>query len=43
MDGWRHLHETGKASSEFEELDELAKRGWIEEPPRDGADSDQGK
>jgi DNA-binding PadR family transcriptional regulator len=43
MDGWRYLHETGNASPEFEELDELAKRGWIEEPRQDGADSDQGK
>ena len=32
MDGWRHLHETGKPSPEFEELDELAKRGWTENP-----------
>ena len=32
MDGWRHLHATGKAPSEFEELDELAKRGWPENP-----------
>jgi DNA-binding PadR family transcriptional regulator len=31
MDAWRHLHETGKPSPEFEELDELAKRGWPED------------
>jgi DNA-binding PadR family transcriptional regulator len=30
MDGWRYLHETGKPSPEFAELDELAKRGWNE-------------
>jgi DNA-binding PadR family transcriptional regulator len=30
MDGWRHMHETGKPSPEFAELDELAKRGWPE-------------
>jgi DNA-binding PadR family transcriptional regulator len=32
MDGWRYLHETGKPSPEFAELDELAKRGWKENP-----------
>jgi DNA-binding PadR family transcriptional regulator len=32
MDGWRYLHETGKPSPEFVELDELAKRGWNENP-----------
>ncbi|MGH3244679.1 MAG: PadR family transcriptional regulator [Trebonia sp.] len=32
MDAWRYLHETGKASPEVEELDELAKRGWPENP-----------
>jgi DNA-binding PadR family transcriptional regulator len=32
MDGWRHLHETGKPSPEFAKLDELAKRGWNENP-----------
>lgn len=32
MDGWRYLHETGKPSPEFAELDELAKRGWNENP-----------
>ena len=41
MEAWRHMHETGETPPEFEELDELAKRGWIEEPPRDGTDSDQ--
>ena len=28
MDGWRYLHETGQPSPEFEELDDLGKRGW---------------
>ncbi len=42
MDGWRHMHETGETPPEFEELDELAKRGWTDEPRQDGADSDQG-
>jgi hypothetical protein len=32
MDAWRHLHETGQPPPEFVELDELAKRGWSEEP-----------
>ena len=32
MDGWRHMHETGEAPPEFEELDELSKRGWPENP-----------
>ena len=43
MEAWRHMHETGETPPEFEELDELAKRGWTEEPPRDGADSEQDK
>jgi DNA-binding PadR family transcriptional regulator len=30
MDAWRYMHETGKAPPEFEELDELGKRGWPE-------------
>jgi len=41
MDAWRRMHETGEMPPEFAELDELAKRGWDEEPRRDGADSDQ--
>ena len=32
MDGYRRIHETGEMPPEFEELDELAKRGWAEEP-----------
>ena len=36
MDAWRHIHETGEFPPEFEELDELAKRGWDEAPPADG-------
>ena len=32
MDAWRYLHEKGEPSPEFAELDELAKRGWDEEP-----------
>ena len=43
MDGWRYLHETGKASPEFDELDELSKRGWIDEPRPPDADSGPGK
>jgi DNA-binding PadR family transcriptional regulator len=33
MDAWRQIHETGEIPPEFEELDELAKRGWDETPP----------
>jgi DNA-binding PadR family transcriptional regulator len=43
MDAWRHMHETGETPPEFEELDELAKRGWTDEPRQDSADSDQGR
>jgi DNA-binding PadR family transcriptional regulator len=32
MDAWRHIHETGEMPPEFEELDDLAKRGWPEDP-----------
>ena len=32
MDGWRRMHETGEVPAEFYELDELAKRGWPENP-----------
>jgi DNA-binding PadR family transcriptional regulator len=32
MEAWRHIHETGEMPPEFEELDELAKRGWPENP-----------
>ena len=32
MDAWRHMHETGEVPAEFYELDELAKRGWPEDP-----------
>ena len=31
MDGYRRIHETGEMPHEFEELDELAKRGWPED------------
>jgi DNA-binding PadR family transcriptional regulator len=41
MDAWRHIHETGEMPPEFVELDELAKRGWVEEPRTDSADSNQ--
>jgi DNA-binding PadR family transcriptional regulator len=41
MDAWRYMHETGQPPPGFAELDELAKRGWDEEPRRDGADNDQ--
>jgi DNA-binding PadR family transcriptional regulator len=30
MDAYRRIHETGEVPAEFEELDELAKRGWQE-------------
>ncbi len=40
MDTWRRIHETGEIPREIEELDELAMRGWIEEPRQD-ADGDQ--
>ena len=41
MDGWRHLHETGEAPPEFTELDDLATRGWTEEPRPDSAAGDE--
>ncbi len=41
MDAWRHMHATGELPPEFLELEELAKRGWIDEPRDDGADSGQ--
>ncbi len=41
MDAWRHIHETGEMPPEFVELDELAKRGWVEEPRTDSADGNQ--
>lgn len=41
MDAWRHMHETGEPPPEFVELEELAKRGWIDEPRDDDADSGQ--
>ena len=28
MDAWRRMHETGELPPEYDELDELAKRGW---------------
>ena len=37
VDAWRRMHQTGETPPEFEELDELAKRGWDETPP-DGVD-----
>ncbi len=43
MEVWRHISETGEIPAELTELDELAKRGWNEEPRRDSADSDQEK
>ena len=43
MEVWRHISETGEIPPELAELDELAKRGWNEEPRRDSADSDQEK
>jgi DNA-binding PadR family transcriptional regulator len=41
MDSWRHMHATGELPPEFVELEELAKRGWTDEPRGDDADSDQ--
>src|SRR5262249_42841220 len=41
MDAWRRMHATGELPPEFVELEELAKRGWIDEPRDDGADSGQ--
>jgi DNA-binding PadR family transcriptional regulator len=35
VDAWRRMHQTGETPPEFEELDELAKRGWGETPPGD--------
>jgi DNA-binding PadR family transcriptional regulator len=32
MEAWRQMHQTGTVPAEFEELDELARRGWAEEP-----------
>jgi DNA-binding PadR family transcriptional regulator len=39
VDAWRRMHQTGQTPPEFDELDELAKRGWDETPP--GVDDDQ--
>jgi DNA-binding PadR family transcriptional regulator len=33
MDGWQQIHQTGQMPAEYQELDELAKRGWDETPP----------
>ena len=41
MDLWRQLHETGETPPEMAELDELAKRGWPDEPGAAAAASDQ--
>jgi DNA-binding PadR family transcriptional regulator len=41
MDLWRSIHETGQIPSEMQELDELAKRGWPDEPGAAAAASDQ--
>lgn len=38
---WRQFHETGQVPPEFAELDDLAKRGWPEEPGADSPASDQ--
>ena len=32
METWRRIHETGEMPPEMRELDDLAKRGWPEEP-----------
>ena len=39
VDAWRRMHQTGQTPPEFDELDELAKRGWDETPP--GVDEGQ--
>jgi len=36
FDAWVRLHQTGQPAPEFEELDELARRGWDEAPPGGG-------
>lgn len=41
MNAWRHIHETGEVPPEFQELDDLAKRGWPDEPGTDSPASDQ--
>jgi DNA-binding PadR family transcriptional regulator len=33
IDSWRRMRETGEVAPEFEELEEMAKRGWEETPP----------
>jgi DNA-binding PadR family transcriptional regulator len=33
IDAWRRMRETGEVAPEFEELEEMAKRGWEEAPP----------
>jgi DNA-binding PadR family transcriptional regulator len=41
MDTWRRIHETGEMPPEMAELDELAKRGWPDEPGAAAGASDQ--
>jgi hypothetical protein len=41
MAAWRRFHETGQVPPEFAELDDLAKRGWPDEPGTDSPASDQ--
>jgi DNA-binding PadR family transcriptional regulator len=41
MDAWRQFHETGEVPAEFAELDELAKRGWPDDPEMNSRASDQ--
>jgi DNA-binding PadR family transcriptional regulator len=40
LDAWRRMHETGEVPQEFQELDELAKRGW-DTNEGDGPEADQ--
>jgi DNA-binding PadR family transcriptional regulator len=42
MDTWRRIHETGEMPPEMAELDELAKRGWPDEPGSPSPAGDQG-
>ena len=41
METWRKIHETGEMPPEMAELDELAKRGWPDEPGAGVAAGDQ--
>jgi DNA-binding PadR family transcriptional regulator len=38
MDGWRLVHKTGQLPSDFQEFDELAKRGWVDSSENDSSE-----